>query len=128
MWKGEIVNFDVVLAAIKYTVLGNRCTSNAGLFFDLRLSTIRTFLLHFKWLSMIISESYFGVAILVMQQSFLRMEIKWIQKISLCTVGNIIQFLKTTINLEKHENPIFSIRLASASDLSSLYEWLLLPV
>ena len=77
---------------------------------------------------MIISESYFGVAILVMQQSFLRMEIKWIQKISLCTVGNIIQFLKTAINLEKHENPIFSIRLASASDLSSLYEWLLLPV
>ena len=48
MWKGEIVNFDVVLAAIKYTVLGNRGTSNAGLLFDLRFSTIRTFLLHFK--------------------------------------------------------------------------------
>ena len=49
---------------------------------------------------MIISESYFGVAMLVMQQSFLRMEIKsLIQKSSFCTVGNIIQFLKTTISL-----------------------------
>ena len=63
-----------------------------------------------------------------MQQSFLRMETKSIQKTSFCTVGNIIQFLKTKINLEKYENPIFSIRLASALDLSSLYEWLLLPV
>ena len=48
MWKGETVNFDVVLAVIKSTVLGNRFTSNAGLFFDLRFSTISTFLLHFK--------------------------------------------------------------------------------
>ena len=48
MWKGEIVKFDVVLAVIKSTVLGNRCTSNAGLFFDLRFSTISTFFLHFK--------------------------------------------------------------------------------
>ena len=74
-----------------------------------------------------------------MQQSFLRMGKKLIQrtypllssvfqKNSLCTVGNIIQFLKTTINLEKYENHIFSIRMASALDLSSLYEWLLLPV
>ena len=77
---------------------------------------------------MIISESYFGVAILVMQQAFQRMEIKSIQKDSLCTVGNIIRFLKTKINLEKYENSIFSIRQASASDLSSLYEWLLLAV
>ena len=87
---------------------------------------------------MIISKSYFRVAILVVQQSFLRLEIKliqltypllsWvIQKNSLCTVGNI-QFLKTTINLEKYENHIFSVRMASALDLSSLYEWLLLPV
>ena len=77
---------------------------------------------------MIISESYFGVTILVMQQSFLRMEIKSIQKNSFCKVGKIIQFLKTTTNLEKYENPIFSIQLASASGLSSLYEWLPLPV
>ena len=77
---------------------------------------------------MIISESYFGVAILVMQQAFQRMEIKSIQKDSLCTVGNIIRFLKTKISLEKYENSIFSIRQASASDLSSLYEWLLLAV
>ena len=77
---------------------------------------------------MIITENFFGVAILVMQQSFLRMEVKLIQKNSLCTVGNIIQFLKTTINLEKYEKPTFSIRLASASDLSSLCEWLFLPV
>ena len=77
---------------------------------------------------MIISESYFGVAILVMQQAFQRMEIKSIQKESLCTVGNIIRFLKTKISLEKYENSIFSIRQASASDLSSLYEWLLLAV
>ena len=77
---------------------------------------------------MIISESYFRVTILVMQQSFLRMEMKSIQKDSFCTVGNIIGFLKTTINLEKYENPIFSIRLASALDLFSLDEWLLLPV
>ena len=77
---------------------------------------------------MIISESYFRVTILVMQQSFLRMEMKSIQKDSFCTVGNIIRFLKTTINLEKYENPIFSIRLASALDLISLDEWLLLPV
>ena len=77
---------------------------------------------------MIISESYFGVAILVMQQAFQRMEIKSIQKDSRCTVGNIIRFLKTKINLEKYENSIFSIRQASASDLSSLYEWLLLAV
>ena len=77
---------------------------------------------------MIITENFFGVAILVMQQSFLRMEVKLIQKNSLCTVGNIIQFLKTTINLEKYENHIFSVRMASALDLSSLYEWLLLPV
>ena len=42
---------------------------------------------------MIISESYFGVAIPVMQQSFLWIETKSIQKNSFCTVGNIIQFL-----------------------------------
>ena len=77
---------------------------------------------------MVISESYFGVAILVVQQSFLRMEIKSIQKNYFCTAGNIIQFLKTTIILEKYENPIFSIRLVSASDLSSLYELVLLSV
>ena len=77
---------------------------------------------------MVISESYFGVAILVAQQSFLRMEIKSIQKNYFCTVGNIIQFLKTTIILERYENPIFSIRLVSASDLSSLYELVLLSV
>ena len=75
---------------------------------------------------MIITENVFGVAMLVMQQSFLRMEIKLIQKNSLCTVGNIIQFLKTTINVEKYEKPIFFIRLASASVLSSLCEWLFL--
>ena len=34
------MNFDVVLAVIKSTVSGNYCTSNAGLFFDLRFSTI----------------------------------------------------------------------------------------
>ena len=44
-----------------------------------------------------------------MQQSFLRMEIKSFQKNSFCTRDKIIQFLKTTINLEKYENPIFSI-------------------
>ena len=77
---------------------------------------------------MVISESYFGVAILVVQQSFLRMEIKSIQKNYFCTVGNIIQFLKTTIILERYENPIFSIWLVSASDLSSLYELVLLSV
>ena len=60
--------------------------------------------------------SNFGVAILVIQQSFLQMETKSIQKNSFCTVGNIIiiQFLKTKINLEKYENPIFSIRLTRA--------------
>ena len=79
---------------------------------------------------MIISKSYFRVAILVVQQSFLRLEIKliqltypllsWvIQKNSLYTVGNI-QFLKTTINLEKYENHIFSTWLARGSDLSKL--------
>ena len=36
MLKREIVNFDVVLAVIKSAVLGNRGTSNAGLFFHLR--------------------------------------------------------------------------------------------
>ena len=34
------MNFDVVLAVTKSTVSGNHCTSNAGLFFDLRFSTI----------------------------------------------------------------------------------------
>ena len=48
MWKEEIVNIDVVLAVIKSTVLVNRCTSNAGLFFGLCFSTISNFLLHFK--------------------------------------------------------------------------------
>ena len=42
------------------------------------------------------------------------------QKNSLCTVGKIIQFLKTTMSLEKNENHIFSIRLTSESGLSSL--------
>ena len=48
MWKEETVNFDIALAVIKSTVLDNRCTSNAGLFFDLHFSTISTFLLHSK--------------------------------------------------------------------------------
>ena len=80
MWKREILNFDVVLAVTKSTVLCNRCTSNTGSFSDHRFSTISTYFLHIKELSMIISESHFAVAILVMQQSFLWMEIKSIQK------------------------------------------------
>ena len=53
-----------------------------------------------------------------MQQSFLRMEIKLIQrtypslprvfqKNSLCIVGKIVQFLKTTSNLERKREPYF---------------------
>ena len=67
---------------------------------------------------MIVSESYFSVAILVMQQPFLQMEIKliqrtypllsWVfQKNSLCTVGKVIQFLKTTNNLVIKSEPYF---------------------
>ena len=98
-----------MLAVIKSSVLSSRCASNAGLFL-IFVSQLSALSCH---------TSNFGVGILVMQQSFLRME-------TICTVGNIIQFLKTKINLEKYENPIFSIRLASALDLSSLYEWFLL--
>ena len=74
---------------------------------------------------MIISD----VAIFVMQQQFLRTETKLIQPLSLTVLSvsenfvvHIIHCLRTTNNLEKYENHIFSTRLAIALDLSSLYE------